>query len=246
MKMIKWENPVLVPLTNETGVRGLCNPGSGPKSETDFAHHRDIQARCVHPTGHFVEFGVEEIEQSIPKRFEQQVARYPDCLAIRDGNQQITYDELNRAANRVARAILAQRGEGEEPIALMLEHGTSILVGILGVLKAGKIYTPLDPSFPRNRLKYILENSQAHCIVTDSQNCNLTGELSGLQIQTIKVDKLNPNLSTGNPDLSISRVCCVLYSLQAYGVAPSCISIWRSDSGGIPVHHPHLLRSGNS
>ncbi len=73
---------------------------------------RAIKARCFHPAGTFVEFKKEEIEQSIPDRFEQQVRGYPDRFAVKTESQQPTYDEPNRAANRVAQAILAQRGEG--------------------------------------------------------------------------------------------------------------------------------------
>lgn len=190
-----------------------------PETETDFERCRNIQAKCMHPTGHFIEFWADEIEQSIPARFEQQVTRYPNNLAIKTEDRQITYRELNKAANRVAGAILSQRGEGQESIGLMLDHGISILVGILGVLKAGKIYTPLDPSFPRNRLKYILENSQASCIVTDSQNCNLATELSNRQIQAINISELDPNLSIENPDLSISpdALANILYTSGSTG-----------------------------
>ena len=104
-----------------------------------------LWAKCFHPTGKFVKFKKEGVEQSIPNRFEQMVRIYPDRLAIKIKNRVLTYKELNQAANRVARAILEQRGEGEEPIALLLEHGDGLLDAILGVLKAGKIYVPLNP-----------------------------------------------------------------------------------------------------
>src|SRR6266545_2434933 len=78
------------------------------------------------PVNSFVPFRKEEIEQSVPERFEQQVARYPDRLAVRDRRQQLTYTELNAAANRIAHALLAQCGEGEEPIALLFEPGAGV------------------------------------------------------------------------------------------------------------------------
>ena len=67
-----------------------------------------IRAKCFHPTGAFVEFKKEEVEQSIPDRFEQQVARYPDRVAVKTKADALTYAELNQAANRVAHAILDQ------------------------------------------------------------------------------------------------------------------------------------------
>ena len=132
-----------------------------------------IRAKCFHPTGTFVEFNKEEIEQSIADRFEEQVRRYPDRLAVKTEKEELTYEELNNAANRVARAILAQRGVGEEPVALLFEHGAPMFAALLGVLKAGKFYVPLDPSYPRARVSYILQDSRADLIVTNHRNLSL-------------------------------------------------------------------------
>src|SRR5439155_10045255 len=100
----------------------------------------DRARAAVAPTNRFIAFRKEEIEQSVPERFEQQVARYPDRLAVRDRRHEFTYAELNVAANRIAHAVLARCGEGEEPIALLFEHGAPVIAALLGVLKAGKIY----------------------------------------------------------------------------------------------------------
>jgi non-ribosomal peptide synthetase component F len=67
-----------------------------------------IRAKCFHPTGTFVEFKKEEVEQSIPDRFEQQVAKYPDRIAVKTKADALTDAELNQAVNRVAHAILDQ------------------------------------------------------------------------------------------------------------------------------------------
>jgi len=107
-----------------------------------------VAGQRVRATNPFVEFRKEEVEQSIPARFERQVDQYPERRAVKAGTHQLTYAELNRAANGIGRAILASRGAGEEPVALLLEHGASLIAAILGVLKAGKIYVPLDPSYP--------------------------------------------------------------------------------------------------
>src|SRR5919107_5139715 len=105
------------------------------------------QSRLFHPANDFIRFEKEETEQSIPQRFEQQVSRYPGRLAVKTRNHQLSYAALNKAANRVARALLAQRGEGTESIAMLLEHDASMIAAILGVLKVGKVYVALDPSF---------------------------------------------------------------------------------------------------
>src|SRR5215213_6050929 len=85
------------------------------------------QAHRVHLANAFIRFEKEETEQSIPQRFEQQVSRYPDRLAAKTRNHRLSYAALNKVANRVARALLAQRGEGAESIALLLEHDASMV-----------------------------------------------------------------------------------------------------------------------
>ncbi len=61
----------------------------------------------------------------------------------------LTYDELNRTANRLARAIIDRQGEGNEPVAIFLEHGGPVIPAMLGILKAGKIFVVIDRPFPR-------------------------------------------------------------------------------------------------
>ncbi|MBI1894253.1 MAG: AMP-binding protein, partial [Candidatus Rokubacteria bacterium] len=98
------------------------------------------------PTNAFIEFKKSDVERSVPERFQQQVARYPDRMAIKTRRHEFTYRTLDETANRVARAILAE-GEGEvAQIALLLENDAPIVAALLGVLKAGKIYVPLDPT----------------------------------------------------------------------------------------------------
>ena len=61
-----------------------------------------IQDKCFHPTGTFIQFRKDEIEQSVPERFEDQVRRHPNRLEVKTRSHQLTYEELNRAANRIS------------------------------------------------------------------------------------------------------------------------------------------------
>src|SRR5215213_9799982 len=162
------------------------------------------QVRRVHLTNAFIQFEEEETEQSIPQRFEQQVSRYPDRLAVKTKSRQLTYAALNKVANRVARALLAQRGEGPESIALLLEHDALMIGAIIGVLKAGKVYVPLDPSFPHARNAYILKDSQAGLIITNTENRSLADSLSDTRHSLIDIDAIDATLSDENVNLSIS------------------------------------------
>ncbi|MCX6046616.1 MAG: hypothetical protein NT075_16045 [Chloroflexi bacterium] len=81
-----------------------------------------IRARCFHPTAPWYGFPRAALEQSIVARFEQMVSQFPNRLAVKQAERQLTYTELNGMANGVAQALLEQRGAGVEPIALLFEQ----------------------------------------------------------------------------------------------------------------------------
>ena len=116
---------------------------------------------------------MEQIESTVTERFENIVRRYPDRLAVKMGDVALTYNELNKAANRIGHAIIDKRGLGSEPIALMFEHGIDAVAAIFGVLKAGKFYVALDGSFPESRVDFILNDSQTNLIVTNETSVEL-------------------------------------------------------------------------
>jgi amino acid adenylation domain-containing protein len=170
-------------------------------------------------TGSFVAFDKSEIEQSIPHPFEQQVRRDPDRIAVEARGCALTYDALNRAANRLAWAILARCGKGNEPLALLFDHSASMIVAILGALKAGKIYVPLDPTYPRARLAYMLEDAQAVLVVTHSRNLPLARDLAGQEASLINLDELDTALSDSNLDLPLGpdTLAYILYTSGSTG-----------------------------
>ncbi|HEX7733375.1 MAG TPA: amino acid adenylation domain-containing protein, partial [Ktedonobacteraceae bacterium] len=93
--------------------------------------------------------------------FEAQVRRTPEAIAAADDQGQLSYQELNSQANQLAR-YLQKRGVGPAVIVgLCIERSLPMLVGILGILKAGGVYLPLDPTYPQERLAFMLSNAQA-------------------------------------------------------------------------------------
>src|SRR5438309_2774371 len=179
---------------------------------SDFAEYlkslpvkqRAIREKCFHPARTFVEFAKDEIEQSIPARFEKIVRLYPDRLAVRSGNRSLTYDGLNRAANRMGRAITALRGEASEPIALLFGNGIDVIAAILGSLKARKFYVALDPSFPFERIISVLKHSQARLIVTAKGNLELAQKLTGDDRTFLNSDEIDLSLCSDDLGLPLS------------------------------------------
>jgi amino acid adenylation domain-containing protein len=98
--------------------------------------------------------------------FEAQVERHPTAEAVVCTGRSLTYSELNALANRWAR-VLRRAGVGSgERVALYLERGTDLIVGLLAVLKAGGAYLPLDVSYPSERLAHMLEDSAPRAVLT--------------------------------------------------------------------------------
>ena len=98
--------------------------------------------------------------------FEAQVERTPEATAVVFEESSLTYAELNRRANRMAR-YLRSVGVGEESlVALSMDRSLPLIVALIGILKAGAAYVPIDPAYPRERKQAMLEDSQAEVVVT--------------------------------------------------------------------------------
>lgn len=165
---------------------------------------RTSSASCLGPTNPFIVFPPKAIEASIPTRFEQQVCLYPDRVAVKTAHEALTYEALNALANQIAWALLDRLGSGAEPVALLFEPGAPLVAATLGLLKAGKIYAPLDPTFPAPRLAATLADTQARLIVTHSAHRALAQAVAPLGCQVLTVDAEVSHLATANPALPIA------------------------------------------
>jgi non-ribosomal peptide synthetase component F len=168
------------------------------------ARERAAGQATIRPRGEFVEFTADAIEQSIPDRFEQQVDRHAQRVAVHTHAEQLTYAELDDWANRIASAVISRRDRGQEPIGLLLEQGPSAIAAVLGVLKAGKIYVPLDPSSATSRVAAIRQFVGAELIVSDSQHAAHARSLIDDADQFLVVDRLRNAGDGRRPHISIS------------------------------------------
>lgn len=132
----------------------------------------------------------------IIEKFQEQVQAVPEKIAVKAGNREITYSELDHYANRVANVILAKDRDRDaagsaahRQVSLLFEHGTDMIISVLGALKAAKTYVPLDVAYPEKRLLYMLEDSGSYLILTNESNLPAAVQLAG-QART-KIDILN-------------------------------------------------------
>ncbi|MCY8346003.1 lichenysin non-ribosomal peptide synthetase LicA [Bacillus haynesii] len=125
--------------------------------------------------------------------FEQKAADHPEKTAVVYEGQKLSYRELNEQSNRLASA-LRRRGIGPDaPAAIVMERSERVLTAMLGVLKAGGAYVPIDPAFPEERIRFMLGDSKAKAVITDS----------GLTFETAETVRFSEALSesreNGNP-----------------------------------------------
>ncbi|WP_327195507.1 non-ribosomal peptide synthetase, partial [Paenibacillus alvei] len=100
-------------------------------------------------------------EATLHKLFEKQAAKTPDTVAVVFEDHQLTYSELNERANRLARTLRAAGVEADRLVGIMAEPSLEMVVGIMAILKAGGAYVPIDPAYPAERIRYLLEDSGA-------------------------------------------------------------------------------------
>lgn len=109
------------------------------------------------------------LDQSVHQMFEQQVLRSPDAIAVEFEQQTITYDELNKSANKVAHALVEQGIGCDDVVPVLSFRSPEFLIAILGIYKAGGAYLPLDPYSPANRYTKILCQCDAKVVICEQE-----------------------------------------------------------------------------
>jgi natural product biosynthesis luciferase-like monooxygenase protein len=139
--------------------------------------------------------GVEYPRECIHRLFEAQVDRTPDAVALVFEDRSLTYRELDRRASQLAHRL---RREGVVPgtiVGLLVERSLELVIGVLGIQKAGGAYLPLDPTYPADRVALMIEDSRAPLVLTEA---HLAGVLEGHAARAVRID--DPTL--GSEDAS--------------------------------------------
>lgn len=182
----------------------------------------------------FRRFRKEEIEQSVPSRFEEQVRLHPGRLAVKEGAEAVTYEQLNERANRIAREILLRRGSGEEPVGVLLDTGVNSIATILGALKAGKIFVPLDPSAPGSQVVRTVKESRSELLVTRLEHEEFAAACVPDPEKLIVLERMPdvPAEEPPRPELSPDRLAYIFFTSGATGPPK-----------GVVDSHRHLLHN---
>lgn len=124
-------------------------------------------------------------ETPVHKLFENEAEKTPENIAVTCSGINLPYRELNNDANRLARVLIKKGALPETIIGIYLDRSVDLLIAVLGVLKAGGAYLPLDPSYPADRIDYMLKDSGASLIITKKQ---LLGSLPSYSGEIICID----------------------------------------------------------
>ena len=164
-------------------------------------------------------FTKSEIKQSIADRFEKVVRHFGDRIAIRGNGIEITYQELDGLANRLAHSILFFTGIKPEPVLLIFGHEPGIAPAIMGVLKTGKTYVAVDPDLPPARIEQILSDLKARLIVTNNVHQQLATSVANGSCEVINLDQLDPGDAPLERSLPIrsDETCAVFYTSGTTG-----------------------------
>ncbi|HEX3044590.1 MAG TPA: amino acid adenylation domain-containing protein, partial [Bacillota bacterium] len=153
------------------------------------------------------------IARPVHQLFEEQARRSPKHCAVIFENRELTYGELNRKANKLARLL---RGKGVKPdvmVGIMVHRSLEMIIGILGILKAGAAYLPIDPDYPDARIQYMLADSNAPILLVQE---NLKNRLK-FPGETLELDNLDLEPGADNDLENINRVSDLAYVIYTSG-----------------------------
>ncbi|MBT4835975.1 MAG: amino acid adenylation domain-containing protein, partial [Methylococcales bacterium] len=105
---------------------------------------------------------------TLTQQFEQQVSSTPDAIAVIHGNEKVDYQQLNQQINQLAHYLRSQGIQAEQRVGICLQRSIQWIVSVMAVLKTGGSYIPIDPDYPDNRIKTILETAEVALLISQS------------------------------------------------------------------------------
>lgn len=155
-------------------------------------------------------------DKTIQQLFEEQVEKTPDKVAVVFEDKRLTYQQLNEKANQLARVLQKKGVKPETIVGIIVERCAEMIIGIMAILKAGGAYLPIDPEYPEDRVKYMLEDSNAIVLLTQKHlrgNTKFGGEIINIDYSEI----YKGNISNPKNEAIPSHVVYVIYTSGTTG-----------------------------
>jgi amino acid adenylation domain-containing protein len=201
--------------------------GSSQEAEREaLAPPRHVVPRSELPA----DFKLSWSDRSIPDCFALRSPRFLDAVALVTDAGDMSFRALTRLADQVAHAVHARVGERPEPVALMLEHEAPVPAVVLGVLKAGSFVVPIDPTYPADRNRFVLEDSTARLVITNRRHANAVSSVGIPSSQILDLDELalSDEREFVGPQLAPDDMTSLLYTSGSTGRPKGVIRTHRS------------------
>ncbi|NEO86255.1 MAG: amino acid adenylation domain-containing protein [Spirulina sp. SIO3F2] len=160
-------------------------------------------------------------DRCIHHLIEAQATQTPEAIAIQFNTEQLTYQALNQKANQLAGYLQAQGVQTEQLVGLCCDRSLEMMVGLLGILKAGATYVPIDPAYPRDRIAWMLEDAQISLLLTQA---HLQSELPETSAQIIRLDAdweaiaaVQSGIANITSDATATNLAYVIYTSGSTG-----------------------------
>ena len=171
-------------------------------------------------------------DKTIVDLIEEQVEKFPANIAVVFEKHQLTYRELNERSNRLAHYLIGRGVTVDSLIPICLDRTIEMIVGIVGILKAGAAYVPVDPEYPAERIAYMVEDSGSKLVVGSRDTAQLV-RVSGIEVIELDDDSILRDHSSKNPgvDLQPHHLAYVIYTSGSTG-RPK----------GVLIEHKNIVR----
>jgi amino acid adenylation domain-containing protein len=171
-------------------------------------------------------------EGLINKIFENAVCENPDKVILYAEDGEFTYSELNRKANVIANALLKRGLEVEDRVMLMMRRNSDLIASVLGTVKAGGAFIPIDPNYPKHRIDQMLEDSESRFVITN-KDVAYDGE------NAVHVSELLEEADDSNPDVELTpdNLCFLIYTSGSTG-KPKGVMITHRGISNYIANHP--------
>lgn len=158
-------------------------------------------------------------EGCLHKLFEHQAEYRPDAIAISFEGQHVSYADLNRRANQLAHYLQSLGAVPDAPVGICVERSPDMIIALLGILKAGAAYLPLDPAYPTERLNFMLDDAQVPIVITQ---IHLLGRLPATEARILCLEReqeIYSQFAVGNPesDVTPGHLAYIMYTSGSTG-----------------------------